>query len=88
MHVHYCPQAVVEDSLTKVELHEAAAIVQEALGNAPRQAHALYGQRAEGTPRELAQTSARYGQRRCQRARKPAVTVQVQMTQALRVRQR
>lgn len=71
-----------------MQLHKATAIVQEAARNAPSQTDALHSQRAERAPGHLAQTSARYGQRGCQWPCKPAVAVQVEVTQALCIRQR
>ena len=71
--------------LTQVELNEAAAIVDEAGGDAAREGDAVGGERAEGAARQLAQAALQGRQRGDQGPRQPGVVVQVQVAQALGV---
>ena len=73
--------------LTQVELHKAAAIVDEAGRDAAREADAVGGERAEGATRQLAQPPLQGRQRGDEGPCQPGVVVQVQVAQALGIRQ-
>ena len=73
--------------LTQVELHKAAAVVDQAGRDAAREADAVGGERAEGAARQLAQAPLQGRERGDQGPGQPRVVVQVQVAQALGIRQ-
>ena len=72
---------------TQMELDKAAAIVDQAGRDASREADAVGGERAEGAARQLAQPPLQRRQRGDQRPGQPGVVVQVEVAQALGIRQ-